>query len=1464
VSPRGDRKRADRTATAVTQRRAAASGTTSPATPVDRDGRREEEGIGPGRVLAGRYFLEAELGRGAVGVVFRAYDRAIQTRVAIKVVRPEIAGRRSWLGQLGREVRHARDVQHPNVCRIFELAEADGFTFLTMELAARGSLRGSLGARGRRGLGERLADARGLAEGMAAIHRAGIVHRDLKPDNVLRMRDGRLVVSDFGVARGAHAAEDPDKVGTPAYMAPEVARAEAATTASDVWAMGIVLHEILFHCHPGQPPKPSTTDPHAAALRALCLDCVAQEPRERPPDAEEVLARLDELDGETLDQRLERGTLGLGEAVSVAARLLELVASTSGPPGGGPAIITPARILLLRRPGAPVRLLPPPPPGSPLHDEASYASPEVCRQEAGDELPGDIFAVGCVLHEALTGHPPDGGGPRLEVSARRALGQSVDMSAEETDLPGVLRRLLHRMLDPDPARRPRDAHALAAKLRAMAAAAERRTNSPTPPAALDGLTAERRVCTVAAFTPVGHDDRANPLEDDSSAGVAQPVLLRHVAEGVAIALFTGPDTPRDTAFRAARWALSRRDSAPGSSVALTIGTSILGAVSPVDLEASKTLLGRCGHGSVALDQATADLLGTRFEIERSSPLRLMAQIVRDERPRTVLGKDIPCVGRDREIQALVSLWEEVVDQPVARAVLVTAPAGAGKSRVRQALLERLQSGQARFDYLLGRGDSVRAGAPFGMLGAGLRAAAGLIGGEAAEIQQRRLQAHVARHIPLANAHRVAAFVGEIAGIHFPDQDLPRLRAARQDPRLMADQTLAAWLDLIEAECAAHPLLLVLEDLHWGDVPSVQLVDAALRTQRERPLMVLALARPEVDQKFPGMWAERDLQRIALPPLTPKSALRLVQHALPSLPPVKAIWIVERAHGHPFFLEELIRAVGEGGEATDGTVLPESVLGMVQARFDALGADAKRILRAAAIFGRTFQASGVRAVLGEQDRSVERWVEVLVSKEIVFPREASDASRFVFRHALVQEAAYAMLAPEDRVTGHRNAGEYLERQGEREAIVLVDHFETGERREKAAHWCAIAAEQALQANDLAAVIERVRRAERLGLAGEGLGRLRIVEAQAHFWRGEYAQCEAAALAATEVLDGVSRLQAIRELLSGLGQQAKFDQVERWARELHGRRPARLEVAAWLECLVRAAAYLVPGGRYSAARDLLVELDQNQELLNPPSRARLDVVHAMEAWFDGDHVNAGAFYQAAACRYEESGDDRFRTEMAANLASIRGELGLLEECAQGLGAVLGSCERMQVGYVAAFARMNLCALHGLLGRFGEAQRDGEAAINLSRQQGDPRIQGGTTIYLSLNASFQGRHGQAESYARVAIALLEGVPPFLPMALAALAQALLRQGRVDEAMGRATKAFETLQSLGRVEDGEALTRLVYAECLLAMDRADEARQVIADAAERLQRRASKISDPDWRRTFLQRLPVHARILALQSRLA
>jgi serine/threonine protein kinase len=251
-----------------------------------------------GMVLAGRYAIEQIIGRGGSGVVVRAHDRDLRQEVAIKIVRAELVGQRVWATRLAREVKLARQIQHPHVCRVFDFEQSDGRAFLVMELAAKGSLRDELrsGAVAARPLAERIADARAVASALSAIHVAGIVHRDVTPQNMLRMGDGRLVLSDFGLATDASESTSIHG-GTVAYMAPEVLRGGKASVASDIWALGVVMHEMVFGVKPRWPGAADAAEMLAPELgrklteeeRAVldaCRACTAKEPGRRVANAD--------------------------------------------------------------------------------------------------------------------------------------------------------------------------------------------------------------------------------------------------------------------------------------------------------------------------------------------------------------------------------------------------------------------------------------------------------------------------------------------------------------------------------------------------------------------------------------------------------------------------------------------------------------------------------------------------------------------------------------------------------------------------------------------------------------------------------------------------------------------------------------------------------------------------------------------------------------------------------------------------------------------------------------------------------------------------------------------------------------------------------------------------------------------------------------------------------------------------
>ena len=267
---------------------------------IGRPATREATGIKAGAVLDSRFQIEAAIGEGGSGQVFRAWDRVLGEPVALKILRPDRAKEKSWIKRLAREVKVARAIRHPNVCRVFDLGTADGHWFVSMELAPGGTLRDTLTANRSRGLGERLADARAVSAGLSAIHMVGITHRDVTPQNVLRMGDGHLVLSDFGLA--IEGGDTTVHGGTPRYMAPETAMGQRPDQRSDVWQLGSILHELMFDRRPEwevtskgmvlQEPSRPEAPALQRALSRLCRDCLAQNPADRPANAMEVSASL--------------------------------------------------------------------------------------------------------------------------------------------------------------------------------------------------------------------------------------------------------------------------------------------------------------------------------------------------------------------------------------------------------------------------------------------------------------------------------------------------------------------------------------------------------------------------------------------------------------------------------------------------------------------------------------------------------------------------------------------------------------------------------------------------------------------------------------------------------------------------------------------------------------------------------------------------------------------------------------------------------------------------------------------------------------------------------------------------------------------------------------------------------------------------------------------------------------------
>src|ERR1700728_109465 len=206
----------------------------------------EEGRFIPGTLLGGRYRIIGLLGRGGMGEVYRATDLALGQSVALKFLPEEATQNQRLLERFHGEVRVARQVSHPNVCRVYDIGEAEGMPFISMEYVDGEDLASLLLRIGRLPADKALETARKLCAGLAAAHERGIIHRDLKPQNIMMNKRGEVVIMDFGLAAIADQLSGAEaRNGTPAYMAPEQLKGAEVTARSDIYALGLVLYELF-------------------------------------------------------------------------------------------------------------------------------------------------------------------------------------------------------------------------------------------------------------------------------------------------------------------------------------------------------------------------------------------------------------------------------------------------------------------------------------------------------------------------------------------------------------------------------------------------------------------------------------------------------------------------------------------------------------------------------------------------------------------------------------------------------------------------------------------------------------------------------------------------------------------------------------------------------------------------------------------------------------------------------------------------------------------------------------------------------------------------------------------------------------------------------------------------------------------------------------------------------------------
>lgn len=1006
-----------------------------------------------------------------------------------------------------------------------------------------------------------------------------------------------------------------------------------------------------------------------------------------------------------------------------------------------------------------------------------YMAPEQARGQTEVSPSVDIFALGCVLFECLTGTSPFAGEYLETILVKILFEAAPSLRSLRPSLPESLDQLIAQMLCKDPSRRIPDAAALLRLLDQLEL--EGKLDSSTQPGlqprTLTGPE-QQLVSVLVSWTSaqLGHEQTTDLGTEQRNSGQldslckelrALGVRSEVLAEGPLVATLTAEreNSATDQVQRAARCALLLRERIPQAVVALATGRAVIEGQLPMGEAISRAVrlarshsAGAMHMSAVIVDRVTAGLLDVRFQTAPVSDDEEAALLLGEhdtDESRRLLGRPTACVGRDGELGMLESGLGACVNEGTPRVIVVLAPPGMGKSRLRQEFLRRVAVQHSELPLLLGRGDLMSASTPFFLIRQALLFLCGVQPTDPLEVRQRKLQQRIGRVTAERERNRTVAFLGELCGLPFPDSMEGSLRAARNQPRVMQEAIRHAFVRWLRAECEVQSVMFVIEDLHWADMASVLLIDFALRELHDSPLFVLALSRPEGVAQFPKLWPE-SAQTIPLRPLSKRARENLVRQVLSRQAPADVVArIAEQSAGNALYLEELIRAAVEG----KGEEPPPTVLAMLQARIGRLEPGARRALRAASVFGETCWAGGVAALLGTEIREATRMLEMLSELELLDHKVVcrfADETEFQFRHGLMREAAYDLLSDEDRALAHAVAGRFLEQAGERSAV-LAYHFQRGRDTSAARHHYEKAGDEAARVS----VLDEARR---------------------HY---------AAALEYyAEGSDDPERRRKHADLL--IKQVSAGLMIEPAAVQLQRLSEVRAQIA-------------LPPGQASIAASLAINLPIGNQpaaaaLANPEDAlriARTDYLHGRVLYYDNQPAEALRYHQRVLPIAERLSDSNLR---ALNALAIGRAYVLAGRMGPAWRLLAGVIEPMaDLGDLSEWSRcfsFYAMALAGA-GRYREALAQLERGLSVATQAEQ------TAVLILYHTTKSGAHLQGADWPRT----LDAAQTALELAAQStdkaiyyvaedsLAWAASYLGQIDKALGHRAHARELRESLG-----------------------------------------------------------------------
>jgi class 3 adenylate cyclase len=605
--------------------------------------------------------------------------------------------------------------------------------------------------------------------------------------------------------------------------------------------------------------------------------------------------------------------------------------------------------------------------------------------------------------------------------------------------------------------------------------------------------AERRVCSVlfydvAGFTPLSETRDPEAVRELLSEyfGVARTVIgpyggvvEKFIGDAV-MAVWGTPVASEGDAERAVRAGLdlvtavaelgadagvqdlAARAGVVTGEVAVTLGAAGEGMVAGDALNTASRVQSAAEPGSVLVDAATQRLAaaGVGFADAGEHHLKGKAEPARLSRAVRVLagvgglrrldGLEAPLIGRDAEVRMIKELFHAAADRRVPRLVVVSGPAGVGKSRLGWEFDKYVDGLAEPLWWHRGRCLSYGEGVAFWALAEIVRQRLGVAEEDAPDVAAGKLAAGLDRFVPDPGERAFAGVrLGRLLGVRF---------AGDGGGPLTREELFAGWRLFFERLAAEGPVMLLVEDAQYADPGLLDFLDHLIAWTRDVPIFVLLFARPELGQARPGFGAGPSRSTLTLDPLDAASMGQLVDALVPGMPAAACSAVTGQAQGIPLFAVETVRSlidqdivrpvegvyrlVGDVGELA----VPDSLHALLAARLDALAPAVRRLVADAAVLGTTFPAEALIAVSGQDEAVVRAALDELVRREVLTVSAeplSPERGSYGFAQQLLRHVAYDTLSRRDRKTRHLKVAVHLRQafpgDGEEVADVIARHY-----------------------------------------------------------------------------------------------------------------------------------------------------------------------------------------------------------------------------------------------------------------------------------------------------------------------------------------------------------------------------------------------------------------------------------------